>query len=53
MNSLFTFYCHVDNPIHFEEAVKDKKLIDAMDEEINAMRKLIHGKWLISRKEKR
>ena len=39
MNSLFSFYCHVDDPIHFEEAVKDKKLINAMDEEINSIEK--------------
>ena len=32
MNSLFELYCHVDDPIHFEEAIKDKKWIDAMDE---------------------
>ena len=39
MNSLFVFYFHVQDPIHFEEAVKDKKWIDAMDEEINAIEK--------------
>ena len=39
MNSLFALYCHVDDPIHFEEAIKDKKWIDAMDEEINAIEK--------------
>ena len=39
MNSLFYLYCHVDDPIHFEEAIKDKKWIDAMDEEINAIEK--------------
>ena len=37
MNSLFALYCHVDDPIHFEEAIKDKKWIEAMDEEINAI----------------
>eukprot|EP00253_Pinus_taeda_P032852 PITA_32852 len=36
MNSLFALYCHVDDPIHFEEAIKDRKWIEAMDEEINA-----------------
>ena len=25
MNSLFALYCHVDDPIHFEDAIKDKK----------------------------
>eukprot|EP00253_Pinus_taeda_P025355 PITA_25355 len=35
MNSLFALYCHVDDPVHFEEAIKDKKLIEVMDEEIN------------------
>eukprot|EP00253_Pinus_taeda_P026028 PITA_26028 len=37
MNSLFALYCHVDDPVHFEEAIKDKKWIEAMDEEINAI----------------
>ena len=32
MNSLFSLYCHVDDLIHFEEAIKDKKWVDAMDE---------------------
>ena len=31
MNSLFALYCHVEDPIHFEEAVKDKKCRDVMD----------------------
>ena len=26
MNSLFSFYCQVDDPIHFEDAIKDKKM---------------------------
>ena len=39
MNYLFALYCHVDDPIHFEEAVKDKKWIEAMDDEINAIEK--------------
>ena len=39
MNSLFTLYCHVNDPIHFEEAIKDNKLIDVMDEEMNAIEK--------------
>ena len=29
----------VEYPINFEEAIKDKKWIDAMDEEINAIEK--------------
>eukprot|EP00253_Pinus_taeda_P020784 PITA_20784 len=37
MNSLFALYCHVDDPIHFEDDIKDKKLIEAMDEEMNAI----------------
>lgn len=37
MNSLFALYCHVDDPIHFEDAIKDRKWIKAMDEEINAI----------------
>jgi len=37
MNSLFASYCHVDDPVHFEDAIKDKKWIEAMDEEMNAI----------------
>eukprot|EP00253_Pinus_taeda_P028656 PITA_28656 len=37
MNSLFALYCHVDDPINFEEAIKDRKWIEAMDEENNAI----------------
>ena len=37
MNSLFALYCHVDDLIHFEETIKDRKWIEAMDEEINAI----------------
>ena len=37
INSLFALYCHVDDPVHFEEAIKDEKWIEAMDEEINAI----------------
>ena len=37
MNSLFALYCHVDDPVHFEEEIKDRKWIEAMDEEINAI----------------
>ena len=32
-------YLHVEDPIHFEEAIKYKKWIDAMDVEINATEK--------------
>ena len=39
MNSLFALYCHVDDPIHFEGAIKDKKWIYAMEEEMNAIEK--------------
>eukprot|EP00253_Pinus_taeda_P013408 PITA_13408 len=37
MNSLFALYCHVYDPIHFEDAIKDKQWIEAMDEEMNAI----------------
>jgi len=37
MNSLFALYCHVDDHVHFEEAIKDGKWIEAMDEEINGI----------------
>ena len=39
MNSLFALYGQVDDPIHFEDAIKDRKWIEAMDEEINAIEK--------------
>ena len=48
MKFLFVLYFHVDDPIHFEEAIKDKKWIDAMDEKMNAIEK--YGNWLISEK---
>ena len=55
INSLFALYCHVNDPIHFEEAINDKKWIEAMDEEINAIERnktwdlveLPKGKYLI------
>jgi len=37
MHSLFSLYCHVDDPIHFKDANKYKKWIEAMDEEMNAI----------------
>eukprot|EP00253_Pinus_taeda_P006858 PITA_06858 len=37
MNSLFALYCHFDDPIHFEDAIKDRKWIESMDKEINAI----------------
>eukprot|EP00253_Pinus_taeda_P031978 PITA_31978 len=37
MNSLFALYCHIGDPIHFEDAIKDKKWIEAMDEEMNSI----------------
>ena len=37
INFFFALYCHVDDPIHFEEAIKYKKWIEAIDEEINAI----------------
>jgi hypothetical protein len=37
--SLFAFYSQGDDPIHFEEAVKDDKWVRAMDEEIDAIEK--------------
>ena len=55
MNSLFALYCQVDDPIHFEDAIKDRKWIEAMDDEINATEKnktwelvdLLEGKEVI------
>jgi len=40
MNSLFSLYCHVDDPIHFEDAIKEKKWIEAMDEEMKAIERI-------------
>ena len=48
MISLFALYCHVDDPTHFEEDIKDKKWIDAMDEEMNAIEKNKTWEYLIS-----
>ena len=39
MNSLFYFYYHVDDPIHFEDVVKEEKWIEAMNEDIGAIEK--------------
>jgi len=39
LNSLFALYSHVDDPIHFEYAIKDEKWVNAMDEEIDVIEK--------------
>ena len=39
LNSLFSLYCHVDDPIHFQDVVKEEKWIEAMNEEIGAIEK--------------
>eukprot|EP00253_Pinus_taeda_P010280 PITA_10280 len=39
LNSLFALYCHVDDPVHFEDAVNEDKCIEAMNEEIGAIKK--------------
>ena len=33
LNSLFALFCHVDDPIHFEDAVKEEKWVATMDEQ--------------------
>lgn len=33
-NSLFAFFCHVDDLVHFDDAVKEDKCIIIMDGEI-------------------
>ena len=38
-NSLFALYSYVADPTHFEEAIKEEKWINAMDEEIDAIEK--------------
>ena len=37
--SLFSLYSHVDDPIHYEEEIKEEKWIQEMDEEIDAIEK--------------
>ena len=37
MNSLFALYCQVDDPTNFEDGIKDRKWIEAMDYEINSI----------------
>ena len=32
LKSLFSLYCHVDDPIHFEDAINEEKWIEVMDE---------------------
>eukprot|EP00253_Pinus_taeda_P017690 PITA_17690 len=39
LNSLFALYCHVDDPVHFEDVVNEDKWIQAMVEEIGAIEK--------------
>lgn len=34
LNSLFPLFCHVDDPIHFEDVAKEYKWVVAMSEEI-------------------
>lgn len=43
MNFLFSLYSHVDDPIHYQYAIKDQKWVNAMDEEIDAIEK--HQTW--------
>ena len=37
VNYLFFLFCQVYDPIHFEDAVKEEKWIEAMNEEIGAI----------------
>ena len=37
LNYLFSLYCHVDDPIHFEDGVNANKWIEAMNEGIGAI----------------
>jgi len=39
LNSLFALYCHVDDPVHFKDAINEDKWIEAMNEEIGAIEK--------------
>lgn len=37
MNFLFALFSHVDDPIHFEDAIKEEKWVAAMEKEIEAI----------------
>ena len=39
LNPLFALFCHVDDPIHFEDVVKEEKWVATMEEEIGAIEK--------------
>ena len=39
MNSLFSLFCHIDDPIHFEDVIKEEKWIAGKEEEIEAIEK--------------
>lgn len=39
LTSLFSLYPHVENPIHFEDAIIEEKLVERMDEKIDDIEK--------------
>lgn len=39
LNSLFTLYFHIDDPVHFQDVVNEDKWIEAINEEIGAIEK--------------
>ena len=40
LNSLFALFCDVEDPIHFENEVKEEKWVATMDEEIRVIEKI-------------
>ena len=39
LNSLFALFCHVNDPIYFEDAIKEEKWVATMEEKIEAIGK--------------
>lgn len=55
LNSLFALFCHVDDPIYFEDVIKEEKWVAEMEKEIKAIERndtwelvnLLKGKHVI------
>jgi len=39
LNPLFALFCHIDDPIHFEDAIKEEKRFAKINEEIGVIEK--------------
>lgn len=37
--ALFELFCHIDDPIHFQDAIKEENWVVGMEEEIEAIEK--------------